>query len=84
MTTFAVAMTRVREKGFESCADNTPRNNNPMSYRRTQHPSPSSPSTLPGPSLPHPPTVIHVWSAPGGEKLYQFRRGTREAEIFDM
>ncbi|KAH6906012.1 WD40 repeat-like protein [Coprinopsis sp. MPI-PUGE-AT-0042] len=26
-------------------------------------------------------TVIRVWSVPGAEKLYQFRRGTREAKI---
>lgn len=29
-------------------------------------------------------TVIRVWSIPGSEKLYQFRRGTREARIFSM
>jgi autophagy-related protein 18 len=27
-------------------------------------------------------TVIRVWSVPGAEKLYQFRRGTREAKIY--
>ncbi|TEB26283.1 WD40 repeat-like protein [Coprinellus micaceus] len=27
-------------------------------------------------------TVIRVWSVPGAEKLYQFRRGTREARIY--
>ena len=26
-------------------------------------------------------TVIRVWSVPGAEKLYQFRRGTREAKV---
>jgi autophagy-related protein 18 len=25
-----------------------------------------------------------VWSVPGAEKLYQFRRGTREARIYSM
>ncbi|KAI0824937.1 WD40 repeat-like protein [Trametes gibbosa] len=29
-------------------------------------------------------TVIRVWSIPGAEKLYQFRRGTREARIFSI
>ncbi|KAF9030616.1 WD40 repeat-like protein [Panaeolus papilionaceus] len=29
-------------------------------------------------------TVIRVWSVPGSEKLYQFRRGTREARIYSM
>lgn len=29
-------------------------------------------------------TVIRVWSIPGSEKLYQFRRGTREARIYSM
>lgn len=29
-------------------------------------------------------TVIRVWSTPGAEKLYQFRRGTREARIYSM
>ncbi|EIW74444.1 WD40 repeat-like protein [Coniophora puteana RWD-64-598 SS2] len=29
-------------------------------------------------------TVIRVWSVPGAEKLYQFRRGTREAKIYSM
>lgn len=29
-------------------------------------------------------TVIRVWSVPGAEKLYQFRRGTREARIYSM
>ncbi|KAJ3505745.1 hypothetical protein NLJ89_g7258 [Agrocybe chaxingu] len=29
-------------------------------------------------------TVIRVWSIPGAEKLYQFRRGTREAQIYSM
>jgi len=29
-------------------------------------------------------TVIRVWSIPGSEKLYQFRRGTREAKIYSM
>jgi autophagy-related protein 18 len=29
-------------------------------------------------------TVIRVWSVPGAEKLYQFRRGTREAHIYSM
>ena len=29
-------------------------------------------------------TVIRVWSIPGAEKLYQFRRGTREAVIYSM
>lgn len=29
-------------------------------------------------------TVIRVWSIPGAEKLYQFRRGTREARIHSM
>ncbi|KAF8814428.1 WD40 repeat-like protein [Phlegmacium glaucopus] len=29
-------------------------------------------------------TVIRVWSIPGAEKLYQFRRGTREARIYSM
>ena len=29
-------------------------------------------------------TVIRVWSIPGAEKLYQFRRGTREAKIYSM
>ncbi|KAF8800690.1 hypothetical protein BYT27DRAFT_7199888, partial [Phlegmacium glaucopus] len=28
-------------------------------------------------------TVIRVWSIPGAEKLYQFRRGTREASVHD-
>ncbi|KAL5476921.1 ATG18 [Sanghuangporus weigelae] len=27
-------------------------------------------------------TVIRVWGIPGSEKLYQFRRGTREARIY--
>jgi autophagy-related protein 18 len=29
-------------------------------------------------------TVIRIWSLPGAEKLYQFRRGTREAKIWSM
>ncbi|KAI0695024.1 WD40 repeat-like protein [Cytidiella melzeri] len=29
-------------------------------------------------------TVIRVWSIPGAEKLYQFRRGTREAKIYSV
>lgn len=29
-------------------------------------------------------TVIRVWSVPGAEKLYQFRRGAREARIYSM
>lgn len=29
-------------------------------------------------------TVIRVWSVPGAEKLYQFRRGTREARIHSI
>ncbi|KAF8920159.1 WD40 repeat-like protein [Mucidula mucida] len=29
-------------------------------------------------------TVIRVWSVPGAEKLYQFRRGTREAKIYSI
>ncbi|KAI0731804.1 WD40 repeat-like protein [Fomitopsis betulina] len=29
-------------------------------------------------------TVIRVWSIPGAEKLYQFRRGSREARIYSM
>lgn len=29
-------------------------------------------------------TVIRVWSVPGAQKLYQFRRGTREARIYSM
>ncbi|THH10620.1 hypothetical protein EW145_g1196 [Phellinidium pouzarii] len=29
-------------------------------------------------------TVIRVWNIPGSEKLYQFRRGTREARIYSM
>ncbi|KAI0646686.1 WD40 repeat-like protein [Trametes meyenii] len=29
-------------------------------------------------------TVIRVWSIPGAEKLYQFRRGTREARIYSL
>ncbi|KZS97373.1 WD40 repeat-like protein, partial [Sistotremastrum niveocremeum HHB9708] len=29
-------------------------------------------------------TVIRIWSVPGAEKLYQFRRGTREAKIYSM
>jgi autophagy-related protein 18 len=29
-------------------------------------------------------TVIRVWSIPGAEKLYQFRRGTREARIHSI
>jgi autophagy-related protein 18 len=29
-------------------------------------------------------TVIRVWSIPGAEKLYQFRRGTRETKIHSM
>ncbi|KAF9486121.1 WD40 repeat-like protein [Pholiota conissans] len=29
-------------------------------------------------------TVIRVWSIPGAEKLYQFRRGTRETKIYSM
>lgn len=29
-------------------------------------------------------TVIRVWSVPSAEKLYQFRRGTREAVIYSM
>ncbi|KNZ77014.1 Autophagy-related protein 18, partial [Termitomyces sp. J132] len=29
-------------------------------------------------------TVIRVWSVPGAEKLYQFRRGTRETRIYSM
>lgn len=29
-------------------------------------------------------TVIRVWSIPGAEKLYQFRRGTREAKIYSI
>ncbi|KAH7919591.1 WD40 repeat-like protein [Leucogyrophana mollusca] len=29
-------------------------------------------------------TVIRVWSIPGSEKLYQFRRGTREARIYSI
>jgi len=28
--------------------------------------------------------VIRVWSIPDAEKLYQFRRGTREAKIYSM
>ncbi|KAF8809659.1 hypothetical protein BYT27DRAFT_7254382 [Phlegmacium glaucopus] len=31
-----------------------------------------------------PGTVIRVWSIPGAEKPYQFRRGTREARIYSM
>lgn len=29
-------------------------------------------------------TVIRVWGVPGAEKLYQFRRGTREARIYSI
>jgi len=29
-------------------------------------------------------TVIRVWNIPSAEKLYQFRRGTREAMIYSM
>ena len=29
-------------------------------------------------------TVIRVWSIPGAEKLYQFKRGTREARIYSI
>ncbi|KAJ2931073.1 hypothetical protein H1R20_g5985, partial [Candolleomyces eurysporus] len=29
-------------------------------------------------------TIIRVWSVPGAEKLYQFRRGTRECKIYSM
>ncbi|KAF8809664.1 hypothetical protein BYT27DRAFT_7187487 [Phlegmacium glaucopus] len=29
-------------------------------------------------------TVIRVWSIPGAEKLYEFRRGTREARIYPI
>lgn len=29
-------------------------------------------------------TVIRIWSIPGAEKLYQFRRGTREAKIYSI
>ncbi|KAF5380195.1 hypothetical protein D9615_006237 [Tricholomella constricta] len=29
-------------------------------------------------------TVIRVWSIPAAEKLYQFRRGTREARIYSI
>ncbi|KAI0052038.1 WD40 repeat-like protein [Auriscalpium vulgare] len=29
-------------------------------------------------------TVIRVWTVPGAEKLYQFRRGTRETRIYSM
>lgn len=29
-------------------------------------------------------TVIRLWSVPGAEKLYQFRRGTRETRIYSM
>jgi autophagy-related protein 18 len=29
-------------------------------------------------------TVIRVWGVPGAEKLYQFRRGTREARIYSL
>ncbi|KAF8156581.1 WD40 repeat-like protein [Crassisporium funariophilum] len=29
-------------------------------------------------------TVIRVWGIPSAEKLYQFRRGTREARIYSM
>ncbi|KAI0259725.1 WD40 repeat-like protein [Gloeopeniophorella convolvens] len=29
-------------------------------------------------------TVIRVWSVPGAEKLYQFRRGTRETRIYSL
>ncbi|KAF8834273.1 WD40 repeat-like protein [Paxillus ammoniavirescens] len=29
-------------------------------------------------------TVIRVWSVPGAERLWQFRRGTREARIYSM
>lgn len=29
-------------------------------------------------------TVIRVWNIPGAEKLYQFRRGTREAKIYSV
>jgi len=29
-------------------------------------------------------TVIRVWSIPGAEKLYQLRRGTREAHIYSI
>lgn len=28
--------------------------------------------------------MIRVWSIPGAEKLYQFRRGTREARIYSI
>ena len=28
--------------------------------------------------------MIRVWSVPGAEKLYQFRRGTREARIYSI
>ena len=29
-------------------------------------------------------TVIRVWDVPGAERLYQFRRGTREARIYSL
>lgn len=29
-------------------------------------------------------TVIRVWGIPGADKLYQFRRGTRETRIYSM
>jgi autophagy-related protein 18 len=29
-------------------------------------------------------TVIRVWGIPGAEKLYQFRRGTRETRIYSI
>lgn len=29
-------------------------------------------------------TIIRVWSVPGAERLWQFRRGTREAKIYSM
>ncbi|KAF8067456.1 WD40 repeat-like protein, partial [Lyophyllum atratum] len=58
-------------------------------------PSPTSPLAAQSSSAPPPPptphqqsgdkgTVIRVWSVPGAEKLYQFRRGTREARIYSM
>ena len=29
-------------------------------------------------------TVVRVWGVPGAEKLYEFRRGTRETRIYSM
>ena len=49
----------------------------------TQSPSPSSIRSIFTTSS-EKGTVVRVWSIPGAEKLYQFKRGTREARIYSI